>query len=49
MTLGNAGRIMAILNNLMIGLCLREHGSNVAQARRFFSACPADALLAVVS
>lgn len=49
LTLGNAGRIMAALNNLVIGLCLREHGSNVAQARRHFSACPADALLAVVT
>jgi predicted transposase YbfD/YdcC len=49
MALGNAGRIMAALNNLVIGLCLREHGSNVAQARRYFSACPADALLAVVN
>ena len=49
LTLGNAGRIMAALNNLVIGLCLREHGSNVAQARRYFSACPADALLAVAS
>ncbi len=49
MTQGNAGRIMAALNNLVIGLCLREHGLNVAQARRYFSACPADALLAVVT
>ncbi len=49
MILGNAGRIMAALNNLVIGLCLRVHGPNVAQARRYFSACPADALLAVVS
>lgn len=49
MTLGNAGRIMAALNNLVIGLCLRTHSSNVAQARRLFSACPADALIAVVS
>ncbi len=49
MTLGNAGRIMAALNNLVIGLCLREVGTNVAQARRYFSACPSDALLAVVS
>jgi len=49
MTLGNAGRIMATLNNLVISLCLHVHGSNVARARRFFSACPADALLAVVT
>lgn len=49
MTLGNAGRIMAALNNLVIGLCLREHGSNVAQVRRHFSACPAEALLAVLT
>lgn len=49
MTIGNAGRIMAVLNNLVIALCLRAHGSNVAQARRRFSACPADALLAVLT
>jgi predicted transposase YbfD/YdcC len=49
MTLGNAGRIMATLNNLAIGLCLRVHGSNVAQARRHFAACPADALMAIIS
>jgi predicted transposase YbfD/YdcC len=49
MTLGNAGRIMATLNNLVIGLCWRECCSNVAQARRHFSAYPADALLAIVT
>jgi predicted transposase YbfD/YdcC len=44
MTLGNAGHIMAAINNLVIGLCLRHHGPNVAKARRHFSACPEDAL-----
>lgn len=47
MSLGNAARIMAALNNLIIGLCLRHYGPNVAQARRHFSACPADALFSV--
>lgn len=43
MTLGNAGRIMAAINNLVIGFCLRHHGPNVAKARRHFSACPEEA------
>jgi predicted transposase YbfD/YdcC len=49
MTLGNAGRIMAALNNLVIGLCLHAYGPNVPQARRHFSASPTDALIALVS
>ena len=44
LTIGNAGHIMAAINNLVIGLCLRHHGPNVAKARRHFSACPEDAL-----
>lgn len=39
-TKGHAGRNMAILNNLVIGLCLRRGYSNVAQARRRFCAHP---------
>lgn len=49
MTLGDAGRIMAALNNLVIGLCLRNHGTNIARARRYFSAYPVDALLTVIA
>lgn len=44
LTIGNAGRIMAALNNLVIGLCVRHQCQNVAKARRHFSACPDDAL-----
>jgi predicted transposase YbfD/YdcC len=40
MTKGHAARNMAILNNLVIGLCLRRGYSNVAQARRRFCAHP---------
>ena len=43
LTLGYAGRIMATINNLVIGLCLRHHGPNVAKARRHFDACPEEA------
>jgi len=44
MTKGQAGRNMAILNNLVLGLCLRHGHSNVAQARRHFCARPDMAL-----
>jgi predicted transposase YbfD/YdcC len=44
MTKGQAGRNMAILNNLVLGLCLRHGYSNVAQARRHFCARPDKAL-----
>lgn len=40
LTIGNAGHIMAILNNAIIGLCLRNGHYNLAQARRLFSAKP---------
>jgi predicted transposase YbfD/YdcC len=49
MTVGNAGRIMAALNNLVIGLCLRHQGPNVAKARRHFSARPDKALHLILS
>jgi predicted transposase YbfD/YdcC len=38
LTLGNAGHIMAILNNAVIGLCLQNGYRNLAQARRLFNA-----------
>lgn len=41
---GQAGQNMAIINNLVIGLCLRQGHTNLAQARRRFSAKPAEAL-----
>ena len=40
LTLGNSGQIMAILNNTIIGLCLRNGYKNLAQARRLFNAKP---------
>jgi predicted transposase YbfD/YdcC len=44
LTLGNAGHIMAILNNALIGLCLQIGYRNLAQARRLFNARPELAL-----
>lgn len=44
LTVGNAGHNMAILNNLVIGLCLSQGFDNLAKARRFFSAQPKAAL-----
>ena len=44
LTLGNAGHIMAILNNALIGLCLQNGYHNLAQARRRFNARPELAL-----
>jgi hypothetical protein len=35
---------MAILNNLVLGLCLRHKLNNLAQARRHFCAQPDQAL-----
>jgi predicted transposase YbfD/YdcC len=49
MTVGKAGRNMAILNNLVIGLCLRHHPPNLAQARRHFCAHPDKALELILS
>lgn len=40
LTLGNAGHIMAKLNNAVIGLCLQNGYRNLAQARRLFNAKP---------
>lgn len=44
LTIGQAGHNMAILNNLVIGLCIRNGRNNLAKARRRFSAKPAEAL-----
>ena len=44
LSIGNAGHIMAILNNAIIGLCLRNGHHNLAQARRLFDARPELAL-----
>jgi len=41
---GPAPRIMAILNNLVLGLLLTHGVQNVPQARRHFDGCPGDAL-----
>lgn len=49
LTIGNAGRILAAINNLVIGLCLRHHGPNVAKARRHFSAYPQEALQLILA
>ena len=40
LTLGHAGHVMAILNNVIIGLCLQNGYRNLAQARRRFNAMP---------
>jgi predicted transposase YbfD/YdcC len=44
LTVGQAGHTMAIINNLVIGLCIRNGFTNLAQARRRFSAKPTEAL-----
>lgn len=48
-TIGSAGHNMAILNNLVIGLCLRNGYENLASARRFFDAHPQAALSLLTS
>lgn len=40
LTVGDAGHNMAILNNLVIGLCLKHGYQNIASARRLFQAQP---------
>jgi predicted transposase YbfD/YdcC len=44
LTVGDAGHNMAILNNLVTGLCLSQGLSNLASARRLFDAHPKQAL-----
>lgn len=46
---GQAGQNMAILNNLVIGLCLRRQLQNLAQARRHFCARPDKALKLILA
>lgn len=47
--LGHAGQNMAILNNLVIGLCFRKGYDNLAKARRFFGAKPELALETILT
>lgn len=49
LTVGNSGHIMAILNNLVVSLCLRNGFCNLAKARRLFDAKPNDALKLILS
>jgi predicted transposase YbfD/YdcC len=49
LTLGQAGHNMAILNNIVIGLCLRNGYNNLAHARRLFNAKPALAFKLILS
>jgi predicted transposase YbfD/YdcC len=49
LTVGSAGHNMAILNNLLIGLCIRNGLANIAKARRLFCAQPLFALKLIVS
>jgi predicted transposase YbfD/YdcC len=49
LTLGQAGHNMAILNNLVIGLCLSHGFHNLAHARRRFCARPQDALQLILT
>jgi len=44
LTVSQAGHAMAILNNLVLGLCLHHNLNNLAQARRHFCAQPNQAL-----
>ena len=48
-TNGKAAHNMAILNNLVIGLCLSNGFSNLASARRYFDAHPRAALHMLIS
>jgi predicted transposase YbfD/YdcC len=41
---GEAAQVMAVINNLIIGLVLREGRGNLAEARRRYSAYPLEAL-----
>jgi predicted transposase YbfD/YdcC len=49
LTLGQAGHNMAILNNLVIGLCLSHGFQNLAHARRRFCARPQEALQLILT
>jgi predicted transposase YbfD/YdcC len=49
LTVGKAGHIIAILNNLVIGLCCQKGFDNLAKARRLFDANPQKALDLIIS
>ncbi len=49
LAVGEAGHNMAILNNLLIGLCIRNGLTNIAKARRMLCAHPKLALELIVS
>jgi predicted transposase YbfD/YdcC len=49
MTVGNSGHILAIFNNLVVGLCLSSGFTNLAKARRFFCAHPDQAIKLILS
>lgn len=49
LTVGASGHNMAILNNLLIGLCIRNGLDNIAKARRMFCAQPKAALELILS
>lgn len=49
LTVGNAGHNLAILNNLVVSLCLQAGFHNLAKARRLFAAKPDQALKLIIS
>jgi predicted transposase YbfD/YdcC len=49
LSLGNSGHIMAILNNFVVGLCMRNGYQNLAKARRLFEAKQSLALSLICS
>lgn len=49
LTVGNSGQNMAILNNLVVSLCLQAGFENLAKARRLFDAKPDRALQLITS
>jgi predicted transposase YbfD/YdcC len=49
LTVGDSGQNMAILNNLVLGLCFSSGLKNLASARRFLDAFPAKALSLLTS
>ena len=49
LTVGAAGHNMAILNNLLIGLCIHNGLTNIAKARRMLCAHPMIAMQLIVS
>lgn len=49
LTVGNSGHYMAILNNLVVSLCLQAGLDNLAKVRRLFNAKPDLALKLITS